>query len=64
MWTDADTARKEKIMEITYEVELNYGDDGPGEDEPSPTADDIAAAVRKGLEGQGFAPADVRVVQL
>ena len=51
-------------MEITYEVELNYGDDGPGEDEPSPTADDIAAAVRKGLEGQGFAPADVRVVQL
>jgi hypothetical protein len=51
-------------MEITYEVELNYGSDGPGEDEASPTADDLANAVCIGLEKLGFSSVDVTATQL
>lgn len=51
-------------MQTTYEVELDYGDDGPDEDEASPTGDDIATAVRRGLELAGFTSVDVSAHQL
>lgn len=51
-------------MQITFEVELDYGDDGPGEGEASPTPDDIATAVTQGLDGMGFTSVDVHVKQL
>lgn len=41
-------------MIITFEIELDYGPDGPSENEPSPTPEDIEKAVIKGLEAEGF----------
>lgn len=51
-------------MEETFEVELDYGTDGPADGEPSPTEDDIAASVSAGLEARGFPSVDVRAKRL
>lgn len=51
-------------MEITYEVTLDYGEDGPDEGEPSPTATDIENAVTKGLAADGFSGVDVTAHRL
>lgn len=51
-------------MEITFEVEIRYGPEEPEEGVPSPTAEDISTAVRRGLEEAGFASVDVRSTQL
>lgn len=55
---------KEADVEQTFEVELDYGEDGPDEGEPTPTEEDIAQAVREGLERQGFSSVDVVVHRL
>jgi len=47
-------------MEIDYTVTLTYGEDGPNENEPSPTEDDIAKWVKEGMERDGFSSVDVR----
>jgi len=47
-----------------YEIELDYGDEGPGESEEVPSPDEIATAVRTGLEAQGFSPVDVTAKRL
>jgi hypothetical protein len=52
------------MMEITYEVTLDYGEDGPDEGEATPTSTDITEAVQHGLEGKGFSSVDVRTTQL
>lgn len=52
-------------MELTFEVTLDYGD-GPAEDEPSPTEDDVAKFVVDGLAAAAAfpSPAAVKVVLL
>lgn len=51
-------------MEITFEVTLDYGDDGPGEGEPSPTDSDVARATSEGLQALGFPSLDVTAQRL
>lgn len=51
-------------MQITFEVTLDYGEETPHPDAPTPDTDDVAAAVTKGLEAAGFPPVDVQAVRL
>lgn len=51
-------------MEITFEVELDYGPEGPEPDEASPSDEEVARAVREGLAAQGFRSVDVTARQL
>jgi len=51
-------------VQITFEVEIDYGPDGPGESEPSPTERDIEEAVREGLVRRGFHGLGVTAVRL
>lgn len=47
-------------MQITYEVELDYGDDTPEGDIQSPSEPDIEAAIANGLRAAGLSsPATV-----
>jgi hypothetical protein len=46
-------------MEIDYTITLNYGDDEPVDDEPSPTEDDIVDWIVAGMEGAGFTSVNV-----
>lgn len=51
-------------MQISYEVEVDYGPEGPDDGEASPTGDDIATAVRTGLAAAGFSSVDVTAKRL
>ena len=51
-------------MEITFEVTLDYGEEGPGDGEPSPTEADIAEAVATGLSERGFPSVNVKAVRV
>jgi len=48
-------------MITSFEVNL---DSCPGEGEPTPTADDIASAIRTGLAQQGFFTVEVTATRL
>lgn len=41
-------------MQITFEVELDYGDDGPGDDTATPTPDDIQGWIANGIKTVGM----------
>jgi hypothetical protein len=46
-------------MKIDYTITLNYGDDAPGDDEPSPTEEDIVSWIVVGMEIDGFTSVNV-----
>ncbi len=47
-------------MELTFEVTLDYGDEGPDDDEATPVADDVEEFVVEGMRKSGFRSADVK----
>lgn len=50
-------------MEIDYTVSLDYGDDEPDPAEPSPSEDDIARWIMKGMAQEGIPSANVSCVR-
>lgn len=52
---------EEGRVEIDYTVTLDYGDDGPEEGEPTPTAEDMERIVRVGMTRTNWRSADVVV---
>ena len=46
-------------MEIDYTISINYGDEGPGESEASPTVDDMVKWIEQGMARDGFASVNV-----
>ena len=44
-------------MKIDYTITLNYGDDAPGDDEPSPTEEDIVSWIVVGMGNRRLSPA-------
>ena len=49
-------------MNIEFVVSLNYGEDGPSENEPTPAPEEIAKWVMQGMAKDGFTSADVSAV--
>ena len=51
-------------MTIDYTVTIDYGDSGPGEDEASPEADDLATWIIQGMARDGLtSPEGVEAVR-
>jgi hypothetical protein len=54
----------ENLVELTFEVELNYGDVDPEDmaGVATPDVDDIGRYIKEGMERDGFTSADIRVI--
>lgn len=46
-------------MDIDYTITLNYGEEGPSADEPSPTEDDIVDWITAGMAKAGFTSVNI-----
>lgn len=46
-------------MEVDFTVTFDYGDEGPGEGEPSPTADDVCRWIHAGMAAEGIESVDL-----
>lgn len=46
-------------MDIDYTVTLNYGEEGPCDNEPSPTEEDIVDWIVAGMANAGFTSVNV-----
>jgi len=46
-------------MDLDFIVTINYGEDGPGEGEPSPEPDDIARWIRLGMAKEAWTSVNV-----